>query len=204
MSELYITRHGQTEWNAERRLQGWQGSPLTDLGVQQAKWLKKRLQHVNFEAVYYSPLNRTQKTAEILMQGREIPLIKEPGLKEINMGTLEGKTFEEVEAMYPTVFSTFWKAPHKYIPVTGESFFDVRRRVICAVESILSKHPSGKVLLVSHGCATKILLSHFEGRPLRKLWDPPRIQATSLSIVEVKDGKGTIILYGDTSHYQPS
>lgn len=202
MTQLYIVRHGETKWNAEGRLQGWSGASLTRNGVAQIRKLKQRLDDVPFKIAYVSPLERTRRTATILLREREVPLFLEPQLKEIFMGDWEGKTLEEVAREQPRKLSIFWEAPDKYNPHSGETFHEVRKRVVAAVEKILSRHPKGAVLVVSHGCASKILLSHFEGRPLRKLWDPPKLKEASLSLIEANDGTAKILLYGDTSHLE--
>ncbi|EQB85893.1 hypothetical protein M918_16965 [Clostridium sp. BL8] len=76
MTRLYITRHGETLWNTEGRMQGWNDSPLTDLGIKQAEWLRDRIQDEKIDAIYSSPSNRAFKTAEIVRGGREIEIIK--------------------------------------------------------------------------------------------------------------------------------
>lgn len=202
MTRLYITRHGQTEWNAERRIQGWKGADLTELGKKQAEWLRKRLKTIDFTMVYSSPLQRTLETARILLKDRDIPLLTEEGLKEMNMGEWEGKKFEALKTEHPEKFSCFWENPEEFDPLSGESFYEVQDRVLQSVHKIIEAHPHDPILLVSHGCATKIMLTHFEGKSLKNLWDPPRIKETSLSIVEIKNGTSNILLYGDTTHYQ--
>lgn len=200
MLQLYIVRHGQTKWNVEGKFQGWSGAPLTTKGLHQVRRLKRRLRGIPFKRAYISPLPRTHRTAQILLENRGTPQILEPRLKEIHFGAWEGKTLQEIAKEDLQQASNFQEAPDKYEPSTGENFHEVQTRVISAVEDILSHHQDVPLLIVSHGCASKLMLSHFEGRPLRNLWHPPKLKAASLSLVEVKDGKTNIVLFGDTSH----
>ncbi len=200
MLKIYITRHGQTEWNQEKRLQGWKDAPLTELGCKQAEALGRRLKEIDIDHIYCSPLGRTRKTAEIALDGNNIPIYFDERLKEINMGEWEGMKAEKVKEKYPKYYDKFWNAPDKYVPKTGESYPEVQDRVKDVLNEIVKNNSDETILIVSHGCASKIMLSKFEDRPLNKLWDPPRLIETSLSLVEL-DGKETRIkMYGDTSH----
>src|SRR5437660_4539262 len=89
---IYIARHGQTQWNVEKRMQGRQDSPLTEQGIRQATWLRDTLKHVDFDAMYTSPSPRARRTAEILRHQRERELTLHGDLQEIHMGSWEGKT----------------------------------------------------------------------------------------------------------------
>ncbi|WP_412973888.1 histidine phosphatase family protein [Paenibacillus sp. OAS669] len=88
---LYLTRHGETEWNVEGKLQGHKDSPLTNLGKRQAKWLGASLKEIEFDAIYSSPSPRTYQTAEIIREERKIELSSCDSLKEIGLGSWEGQ-----------------------------------------------------------------------------------------------------------------
>src|SRR3712207_163192 len=97
MTTIYLTRHGQTEWNLNKRLQGWKNSPLTKLGISQAKALGERLKDTQIDVIYSSPIERAYKTAEIIKGNKDIEIIKHDGLKEFNYGDWEGLTIDEIE-----------------------------------------------------------------------------------------------------------
>lgn len=86
MLTLYITRHGQTEWNIQSRMQGWADSQLTATGVKAATQLGNRLQDVPLDAVYSSTSGRTIHTAQLILGNRTTPLIQKEDLREINVG----------------------------------------------------------------------------------------------------------------------
>jgi len=199
MVRLFIARHGQTRWNREGRLQGWKDAPLTDKGVEQAESLKERLSEEDIDVVYCSPLGRTKKTAEIILEGRDLSIKEDKRIKEINMGKWEGTKGEEIKKIFPDLYFDFWERPHLYDPISGESFHDLKERVVSFIEEILEKHEDENILIVSHGCASKLMIAYFEGRTLSEIWEQPKLEAACLNIVEVKDGEPEIILFGDTS-----
>lgn len=202
MTSLYITRHGETVWNSEKRMQGWNDSPLTELGIKQGKWLGERLDDVKFDAIYSSPSGRAFETAKIIRSGRKIDINKLDALREINLGDWEGKTFSEVKEENPEQFYNFFHAAHLYNHQSGESFYDVSGRVVPEVERIISEHPDGNILIVTHTVTLKLIMAHFENRPLNKLWDLPFIHQTSLSVVNIKEKNPHILLHGDISHFK--
>jgi len=101
MLNLYITRHGETQWNTQKRLQGWMNSPLTERGIAQGKMLHEAVKMSNIEKISTSPSERAAKTA-LAAKGPlplEVEFLEE--LKEMNMGDWEGKTLEEIIAKEP-------------------------------------------------------------------------------------------------------
>ena len=201
MTIIYLTRHGQTEWNKVHRMQGWQNAPLTQLGKKQAAQLGKRLKAVLFDSIYSSDSDRAYHTAEIITQKRNQVINRITALREINLGEWEGKLISEFEQSNPTEYQNFWKSPHLYASSTGESFFDVKERVILAIDKIINQHPQECVLIVAHTVVVKIILAYFENEPIQELWNLPYIHPTSLSIIHTQKPTKKISLYGDTSHY---
>ncbi|MFW6304401.1 MAG: histidine phosphatase family protein [Candidatus Saliniplasma sp.] len=202
MIRVFIVRHGETEWNRERRFQGWEDSPLTTAGREQVLSLAERLKEYKLEYLYSSPSGRTMETARIIANMKDLDIIKEPGFKEINLGDLEGKRVEWVNENYPDILNDFWNDPVNYEPLSGESFYDLKNRVLDTLDNILNKHGGENVMIVSHAAASKMMLSFFEGRKLEDLWEPPELKAASLSIVDIEEGEANIKFYGDTSHYR--
>lgn len=200
MLTLYITRHGETVWNTEKRMQGWQDSELTARGTENAVCLGESLKEISIDAVYSSPSNRTQKTSKLICGDRNIPIIMDRNLKEINMGEWEGKTQSYIKENYPVEFHSFWNAPQNYIPVGGETFFEMQERVWRVLDRIKSEHNSGNILIVTHSVVIKCLTSIFKNLSIDELWDPPYIHDTSLTVVEVHEREYRIILEGDISH----
>ncbi|WP_085507207.1 histidine phosphatase family protein [Thalassobacillus devorans] len=200
MLRLYITRHGETEWNVQKRMQGWANSELTDNGVENARILGENLKSTAFDAVYSSPSKRTRKTTELILGGRELPVTYEDKLKEIHVGDWEGQTKEFIEENYGDAYHYFFNKPHLYESFNGESFFELRERVEEFLEQLKRTHSSGNILVVTHSVFIKSLLAVVKGLPVEKLWGPPYIQDTSLSIVEMDGEAYHVIVEGDVSH----
>lgn len=202
MTILYLTRHGQTEWNTQRRMQGWNDSPLTAQGVQQAQWLAQSLQQVEWQAIYSSPSGRAVRTAEILRGEGPVDIITDLRLREMGFGEWEGRVIPELEEEYPDIMHALWRDPARYVPLSGESYSQVRERVLEALEHIVRQHPAGNVLIITHTVVLKLLMAYFEERPIDKLWELPFIHPTSLSVVEVDEKAHRIVMHGDVSHFQ--
>ncbi|MFP7299232.1 histidine phosphatase family protein [Neobacillus niacini] len=200
MITLYITRHGETEWNTEKRMQGWLDSNLTESGINNAVSLGERLKDTELTAIYSSTSGRTKATASLIRGDRDIPVIYDENLREIKLGQWEGKTHSLIKELYQTEFDAFWNAPHQYTSVEGETFEQTRARAIRVLERIKSEHESGNILIVTHSVVIKCLYSYFKNLRIEALWDPPYIHDTSLTIVETNENGFKLILEGDTTH----
>jgi len=200
MTQIYITRHGQTEWNIERRVQGSLDSPLTQIGIEQAKQLKERLNKISFNAVYSSPKKRALDTAGILSNDPSKIKVMDD-LREMSFGKLEGQLFDELGELYPDTFGHLFNAPHLYTPMDGETYEEVTTRAIKCIEAIVESHPNEKVLVVAHGITVKAIMTYYEKRELKYFWKEPIIHQTSLSLIEFNE-HANIKLYGDISHIE--
>lgn len=200
--KLYLIRHGKTEWNQLKRMQGKQDSPLTQEGVLNAEALAEKLSDIKFDYIYSSSCGRAYKTAQILNKYHNKKIIKSNSLQEIALGDWEGCLMSDLEISHKEQQSNFWNAPHKYNPAehNGESFFEVRKRVIEKIENIIQKHKTGNVMIVAHTVVLKSILHHILDKEIKELWDQPAILPTSLSIIEVVDNKPTIKVIASMSH----
>lgn len=203
MLNLYITRHGETKWNTEGRLQGWLNSPLTEKGIRQGQQLHQAVKMYDIQKIYSSPSERALKTA-ISAKGKldvEIELMDE--LKEMNMGQWEGKTLEQIKEKEPENFENYWLRPHLFVKNTGENFDEMLARTKRALDKIVQENPEGNVLIVTHGVTLKALMSHYSSEGFIEFWTKPVVEQASISMVRVEDlDKGEILLYGDTRHFE--
>jgi broad specificity phosphatase PhoE len=202
--EVYFIRHGQTEWNVERRMQGHNDSPLTEKGIADAKALGKRLAEVNFDLAWCSPSGRTRHTLQLLLNGREVPTRLDDRLLEIDLGRCEGHTRTELAAdpVLSHEIQPFWDQPDAYLPSTGESFWDVQKRIMSFFEEIADRYPDQRVLVVTHTTVIKTFLAYVNNENLSQLWKTKTIYPASLSLLKYEGGKWHIDLWGDTAHYE--
>lgn len=199
MVRLFLTRHGQTEWNKKGLLQGSKDSVLTELGIKQAKRLKERLKDEKIDIIYSSPLKRAFQTAEIISNNVKIRI--DCQLKEMHFGEWEGLTHEEIRKM-SSQYDLFWTKPHLYLASSGDSFDVFKERVIGSLRNIIHHNKNKNVLIVAHAVVIKQILNYFEKRPLEEFWEPPFVQSTCLSIIDINEDDISIRLNSDISHLE--
>lgn len=196
--QLHLFRHGETDWNAERRIQGQSESRLSDLGIQQAASLGERIRHLQFDRVYCSSSLRTRQTAEHVFGSTRDDIRFMDSLREIDLGPWEGRLYAEIEVEDADSYRHFWQEPHLFLVDGAETFLQLQQRALTTVNEIKQELGQGTIGIVSHGALIKALLCHFEQRPLSELWAPPGMHNCAHSIVEVNsDGSGHIIQYAD-------
>jgi len=204
MLQVYLVRHGETVWNAERRIQGQSDSPLTEKGEQQAWQVGERVKHLGITHIIASDLGRTRRTAEIIADACGCSVTLDPRLRELNMGVLEkrpldGLTTEEEQWRAALVNGT----EGGRIP-EGESMTEMATRMHAALNACLDLPAGSRPLLVSHGMALGSLVSTILGLPAyaeRRL----RLRNCSISRVDYQQSawlaEGWIVeTAGDISH----
>ncbi|GMA52385.1 phosphoglycerate mutase [Alicyclobacillus contaminans] len=148
--ELWLVRHGQTDWNLERRIQGWRNVPLNEAGAEQARALAERLVDTHFDGLYSSDLDRARQTAEILHTVMDCPLHIEPLLRERRFGPRETTLRADADACTPH------RPAHDYPPIDTTQMDEEEPDVFAArVQRFLTKmtqlHQTGRILAVTHG-----------------------------------------------------
>ena len=196
---IYIVRHGLTEWNKLKKLQGAADVPLAKEGILLAEKTGEALKDVKFDICFTSPLSRARQTAECVLGDRNVPIIPVKRIQEINFGDLEGGCVRDAEGNYiDTQVEMFFRDPVNFKrPENGEDIFDVIARTKDFWEEKTSD-PSltdKTVLVASHGCAVRALLQNIYHDP-ENFWHgcvPPNC---CVNLVEVKNGK-TVLLEED-------
>lgn len=199
MLNLYVIRHGETEWNTQKRMQGRLDSDLTDKGVNDALLLGERLKETDFKRVISSPSKRAMETANRVIGKRSISIETDERLMEIDLGHWQGKTESEIKGLFPTQFNCYWNQPVMYENPEGESFLDVKNRVADLLNN-LEGIPSGNVLIVTHGIVIKILYLLCRNASVEEIWNPPFIHGTSLTIVKIHDDQKELLLEACMAH----
>lgn len=200
MVRLYITRHGETEWNKSRRFQGHKNSALTDKGVLGAKLLSQRFSDIEVDAIISSPLLRAYETAQIVRGDKPVSIITDDGLKEINLGDFEGMTYGEIEGKYKSALRKIEDNPYDNCYPNGENLLGFYDRVVKAVENIIKNYENKSLLIVAHGGTVKCIECWFRGVSIHKDWMSSVVENCSLTCVEVEDGSIREVFYNDTEH----
>ncbi len=195
---LFI-RHGETEYNRERRLQGALPVPLNDCGRLQSVQLAQYLKKVPIDAIYASPRARAWQTAQIIGETLAQPVIEDERLAEIAFGDFEGHSFAEVKELFPAAYRKWESGFRAYRVPRGESRLDVQRRMHAAWEDIIRSGDEDTVAIVGHSSAIKILLaSMFAILPEKPLSN------TSITTLQRNDDIWEIAGYGETPHLETS
>jgi len=180
---VHLIRHGQTNWNKEKRVQGHSESTLTLEGKQQAEALAPALAPYNIAKVYCSSSIRTRETAAILFADATPEIEYCDELREIFLGPWEGLLQSEIRSIYPENFAHFWDAPERFNQEGAELFASVQQRGLMLLKQILSAHETEDAAIVSHGVLIKSILCALEDRPIAQLWEPPVMHNCAHSIV---------------------
>jgi phosphoserine phosphatase len=162
VATLLLVRHGETEWNATRRWQGFTGPPLNELGVKQAEELAAKLAATPVDAVYSSDAIRAVQTAEIVARPRGLSVQLDARLREVNFGEWEGLTRDEINQRYAGAFQQ-WDECKLAAPTGGETDLEMAERVIKAVNDIRARHPDECVLVVTSGGPIRAVQAHVRG-----------------------------------------
>jgi len=149
VTTILIARHGQSDWNQQRRWQGHADRPLSERGREQTRVLADRLAHIELDAVYSSDLKRARDTAAVVAERQGLELRQLPELREVDVGSWSGLTRAEAEERFPGGF-TRWRDGYPGWR-DGETYEAMTERVLGAVDRIAAEHEGGRVLVVSHG-----------------------------------------------------
>ena len=167
MTTLVLLRHGQTDWNLNRRYQGLTDIPLNSTGEQQARDANQLLKKFRFDAVYCSDLERAMTTARLALKDifpyEQIRYDKR--LRERSFGTYEGGPYDK-ENLPPEYRMAMAADPENFKFPEGESLVDVEKRIHPFLDEIIERHPGETVLLVAHGTLLSMLLFAIENKPV--------------------------------------
>jgi broad specificity phosphatase PhoE len=149
VTTILLARHGETDWNSERRWQGHADRPLNDVGREQARALAETLADRAIDVVCSSDLVRAHETALIVGDRLGLPVEVDAGLREVDVGDWTGRLLTEIEADDPEGFRR-WRQGHKAWN-GGESYDEMGERVVGAVLRLAARHPGLTLLVVTHG-----------------------------------------------------
>lgn len=203
--EIYLFRHGETDWNKERRLQGHSDIPLNEYGRELAVETAKALEGLAFDRAFSSPLKRAFETAQILLAGRDIPLETDGRLTEMGFGDCEGGAFDLPKTDLEHPLHDFFCRPALFRPRGGaESFQEAQARGQAFLrERILPLEGScSRVLIVAHGAFNRCLLSAIGNIPLEKFWEIG-LPNCAASILSLEDGVFRILEMGKVYYGTP-
>lgn len=203
--KIYLIRHGETYWNEKRLLQGSTDIELNDYGRELARITSEAMKDVPFEIIYSSPLVRARDTAEIMRRDRQIPIVVDERLREMNFGVLEGEYLPDMEKDHTSQLYYLNREPDKYIPENGESFQQVTERAREFIEQVLvpAKEKYDTVLIAAHGALIRCFLRCIEQREIKDFWKCAPHRNCAVTLVEMDAQGGLRIVEEGKLYYEP-
>lgn len=200
MITLYLVRHGQTVWNSSGKYQGRTDVALSEKGLAQAEKTVERFRSVHLDGVIASPLMRAADTARGIAGTHGLPLETDSRLMELSFGDWEGKTYDEIEKIWPGMIEAMYHDAGTLKLPNGESFEDCQTRCMEAVNEIIQRGDSKSYAIVCHGAALRTIICALIHIPLARSWNLALSNA-SISQVNIYPGDMNMLYtLNDTSH----
>lgn len=196
-----LIRHGETDWNGEKRVQGQIDIDLNANGEAQARAARRALSAHSFAAAYGSDLRRAWRTAQIATAGLGLAVSPEPTLRERHFGVLQGLTAHEARLLWPRAHEQHLARTPDYDCEHGESLQTFAVRVMAGLESLAARHAGGNVLAFTHGGVLDIAYRAATGRPL----EAPRdfqLPNAAFNWLEHRSDGWRLISWADCGHLQ--
>jgi len=199
---LIFVRHGETDFNVERRYQGHTDSELSERGRQQAVSVAKRLGAEPITAVYASDLRRASETARIIADVHDLQVCTDARLRECSFGDWEGLSVEEIQERYPKQYENYRQDSVTYRAPNGETLQSLMARVVSAVEEITARHEDGHIVIVGHGGTVNSFICHALGAQL-SIFRRIRLDNCGLTIFHREQGGRWVLeVLNDTCHLE--
>ena len=189
MTEIWLVRHGQTDWNLEGRLQGQLDVPLNETGLEQARVLAESLRGKTFGALFSSDLMRARQTAETISSVVGLPITFDRRLREISQGQVEGMLFSDVILKFENALTDRTRDPMSSRLPGGESVAELAARFKDCMDEIARPSLDGPVLVVAHGLAIATILCQARGYPMETVYSHIQENATA-EIIEWAPDEG--------------
>ena len=197
---VIMVRHGETQLNVECKFLGTLNAPLNERGRIQAGYAREALKNRHIDRIYSSPYKRALQTAEIIDEGRDIPVTIEPELREINCGRWEGKDGHEVEKLWPGEIEKWGTKPSEVRIEDGDTFEEVWDRIYRAFWKIADANKGKTILITSHMVCLQLLLIRLKGGAVDDMWNVVPLANAALNIVEIDEKRqAKIIAWSDES-----
>ncbi|HEY0065686.1 MAG TPA: histidine phosphatase family protein [Telluria sp.] len=204
-TQIVLIRHGETAWNAERRLQGHIDIALNEEGLRQAQALAAALAGERFDAIVASDLQRAHQTAQALARVQGMAVHTDPGLRERCYGGFEGLLYAEIEARFPAEFAAWQARDIDSVMPPGarlaESFRQFYQRSMHCILGWAARHPGQTLALVAHGGVLECAYRGAMGLSLETPRDFP-VRNASINRFSVSDGQLSLHSWGEVAHLQ--
>jgi probable phosphoglycerate mutase len=219
-TRILFIRHGETDWNRVKRIQGHIDIPLAVSGFAQADRLAARLARkahgahaagaihaapgwgVALDAIYSSDLTRAQQTAQPSATALGMPVQLRSGLRERDYGVFQGHDSSEIAARFPDAYAVWKSHDPGFAPEGGESLHALSHRVLQTVAAIVAAHPGGRIACVTHGGVLDCIYRHARGLPLDAPREHPLLNASVNTVDFDEKGRASVVSWADIDHLE--
>lgn len=194
--KLYIVRHGETDWNKKRKLQGQVDIPLNEFGKHLAVETGKGLAGIPFGLCISSPLGRALETARLILSGRDVPITTDKRIMEMSFGAWEGECCSKEGWSLPDEFHKFFDDPGHYkAPEGGEDFDMIKKRIAEFLSELYQREDlkDKNILITTHGAALCGMINVIKNDPISEYWGQGVHKNCAVTEIEVTDGVPVII-----------
>jgi broad specificity phosphatase PhoE len=200
--KLFVVRHAETAWTAERRFSGQRDVPLAAGGEVQAEALAQALAGAKLAAIYSSPLERARTTAEIIAKPHRLPVQVDAALREMGFGRWEGRTRDDVAASEPAAWAVWRERPHALTAHDGDTLPAVAARLDAFVAGVRQRHGDDSIVLVTHAIVVRLIVLAALGLGPDRLWS---VDASPAGLSEVDFGPEwtTVHRMNTLAHLEP-
>lgn len=201
VTEIFIVRHCETDGNAQKIFQGHIDLDINELGTKQLDALSKSFHETHLDKIFTSPLLRAKKTALAIRGNKDIPIVINEGLIELNGGAYEAKTYSQIGKEFPD-FNEIWVSrPWDFAPENGEKMTDAYERIWSTVKAIAAENKDKRIVIVSHGGVIRCLLCKILKNDITKMCEIPFGSNTAVSLLKFEDnGKYYLDFFNNDDH----
>lgn len=191
MARIYLIRHGETDGNKGKTIQGCIDLPLNAKGIEQAEKMAAYFKDIPLDAIYCSSMGRARRTAQELAKVKGLDITPMDELREITFGEWEGVDFGDIERRWPEGFKTYFVNPMQWTPPGGETLPHAQERSFGALMGIMEKEGHDKnIAIVCHGGIIRVLICTLLGLDLSYIW---RLSVANVSVSSFNEWNGKFI-----------
>jgi phosphoserine phosphatase len=198
MKNIYIVRHGETQWNKEEVFRGRKDIPLNEMGQKQAEMVGLYFRDKRIDRIVSSPLTRAVQTAEAISRTTSVAVESAEEFTDINFGAWEGLPLREVEERYPADLATWKTSPENFKIESGETLETVRKRISMWLAEVMSEK-EGTFVVVTHRVICKLIVLYLLKIGNEHFWDM-KYDPASITLMEQNNNQFTLAFGNDTCH----
>ena len=196
MHQVFFIRHGETDWNAFRKIQGQSDIPLNQTGRIQAGKAAEAFRGIPFDICFSSPFSRAYETAELILRDRKVQIVTDDRLKEISYGADEGQNIDRIHEETGLPLHAFFHAPERYVPPKGgETIPELQRRCVWFLEMLkdMDSRIQGNVLVTTHGAWIQAMILLVDKRPVSEFWHGKRQGNCSVTVIRPEHSEWNLV-----------